>query len=71
MKFFTSAIVVAALFSTSEAIKIQGNNDGLGAILGAIIAGGNNSNDGGCEGSSCEYKPDPNKANDAARKVIE
>jgi hypothetical protein len=77
MKFFTSAVVIAALFSTeTQAIRIQGNNDGLKAILGAIIAGGNNDSapSGGCGCNSCpcqEKKHGGHHAADAARKVIE
>merc|ERR1712166_232694 len=80
MKFFTSAVVIAALFATeTQAIKVQGSDDGLKAILGAIIAGGD-SNDkaesGGCGCNACpcgEAKKEHSghHAADAARKVIE
>ena len=81
MKFFTSAVVIAALFATeTQAIKVQGSNDGLKAILGAIIAGGD-SNDkadsGSCGCNACPCGGEAKKehsghhAADAARKVIE
>jgi|TARA_B110001450_G_scaffold237748_1_gene244256 hypothetical protein len=78
MKFFTSAVVIAALFSAeTNAIKVQGSNDGLKAILGAIIAGGDgekSSDSCGCNKCPCgapEKKHSGHHAADAARKVIE
>lgn len=75
---FTSVAVLAVLFASSEsnAIRIHesGNNDGLKAILGAIIAGGDS--DKSCDdchkGCGCAKKKSKNHgAADAARKVIE
>ena len=78
MKFYTSAAVLALLFAAPEtqAIKVQGSNDGLKAILGAIIAGGDSQqSSGGCGCNSCpchsEKKHSSHHAADAARKVIE
>ena len=79
MKFFTSAVVIAALFADqTQAIRVQGNNDGLKAILGAIINGGDSpaaAKADGCACDSCpcasEKKHSGHHAADAARKVIE
>ena len=78
MKFFTSAAVIAVLFATeSQAIKVQGSNDGLKAILGAIISGGDSKEaESSCECNKCpcasaEKKHSGHHAADAARKVIE
>ena len=77
MKFFTSAVVIAALFADqTQAIRVQGNNDGLKAILGAIINGGDSpAASNGCECNTCpcqsEKKHSKHHAADAARKVIE
>ena len=76
---FTSVAVLAVLFATSEtnAIRIHssGNNDGLKAILGAIIAGGDDKSscDDCHKGCGCAAKKAPKNhhAADAARKVIE
>jgi hypothetical protein len=79
---FTSIAVLAVLFATSETNAIQvhsfGNNDGLKAILGAIVAGGDSSS-GGCDDCSkpkcgCSKKVASKHSHggaDAARKVIE
>ena len=72
MKFISSAIVIAATLSTSEAIRVEGNNNGLGAILGAIISGGNTgSSSCGCNVCPCPEKgPTPREQADKAARVI-
>merc|ERR1712022_45005 len=73
MKFFTSAVVLAALFAAPEtqAIRIEGSNDGLKAILGAIVAGGDSSGCG-CDTCPCQkQKSSGHSAANAAVKVIQ
>ncbi len=78
---FTSTAVLAVLFATSESNAIQihsyGNNDGLKAILGAIVAGGDSSSCDDCSKPKCgcskkvASKPHSHGGAEAARKVIE
>ena len=72
MKFINSAIVLAATLSSSEAIRVEGNNNGLGAILGAIISGGNNGDSScGCNVCPCPEKgPSSREQADKAARVI-
>ena len=75
---FTSTLVLAALFAASETNAItvhsEGNNDGLKAILGAIVAGDSSSCDD-CSKPKCgcskKVKKSSHSGAEAARKVIE